>query len=304
MNGVRVKRFDRTQICIDVTIKTLYRTPEGQHETRRTRLRTKNAIHLDNAGSRTILRFMTQPVAQRRPNGRFRELFSASGVVAEIQPITRRMRRIRLEGDEVARLGSVPGQHVRVHVADMLDPRNWLRPRDMLRTYSIWRHDQGIELCVLDHGGDSPGVRWARELTVGQGVSFGRPEGSFVLRDGAHHLFAGDETAAVAFGAMLRSLAPDAAAYGVIEVDEPEDRLPLDRELQWSYRHGKPAAASTALVGELSRLELPEEPGVAYLAGEARTIQMLRAHLVSDRGWPRQAIRTKPFWTPGKRGMD
>ena len=52
------------------------------------------------------------------------------------------------------------------------------------------------------------------------------------------------------------------------------------------------------------RLELPATPGVAYLAGEARTIQMLRRHLVAERGWPRQAIRTKPFWAPGKTGMD
>jgi NADPH-dependent ferric siderophore reductase len=54
----------------------------------------------------------------------------------------------------------------------------------------------------------------------------------------------------------------------------------------------------------LAGLDLPARPGLAYLAGEARTIQMLRRHLVSDRGWPRQAVVTKPFWTPGKRGLD
>jgi NADPH-dependent ferric siderophore reductase len=44
-------------------------------------------------------------------------------------------------------------------------------------------------------------------------------------------------------------------------------------------------------------------PYAAYLAGEARTIQMIRGHLVNDRGWNRHHILTKPFWTPGKRGM-
>jgi NADPH-dependent ferric siderophore reductase len=58
------------------------------------------------------------------------------------------------------------------------------------------------------------------------------------------------------------------------------------------------------LLAAFSRLSLPAEPGIAYLAGEARTIQLLRRHLVSDRGWPRQAIRMKPFWAPGKRGLD
>jgi NADPH-dependent ferric siderophore reductase len=51
-------------------------------------------------------------------------------------------------------------------------------------------------------------------------------------------------------------------------------------------------------------LDLPAEPGVAYVAGEARTIQAVRAHLVRDRGWSRRDVVTKPFWTPGKTGLD
>ena len=232
-----------------------------------------------------------------------------SGLVARVDPIARRMRRIRIEGDAVARFDWTPGQHVRVHVTDMKDPRNWLRPRDFLRTYSVWDYDcDGLELCVLDHDDLGPGARWARELRSGDAVTLSEPEGSFTLRDGRYHVFAGDETAAVAFGAMLRALPDAARAYAVIEVDEPDDILPLDgppgADLRWQYRHGQPAAASEALVKGLAAVDLPGQPGVAYLAGEARTIQLLRRHLVADRGWPRQAIQMKPFWTPGRRGMD
>jgi NADPH-dependent ferric siderophore reductase len=155
---------------------------------------------------------------------------------------------------------------------------------------------------VLDHGEGGPGSRWARELRPGHRVSFLRPEGTFTLRDGPYHVFAGDETAAVAFGAMLRSLR--APVFAVVEVDEPADQIPLDGLVTWQYRHGRPAAASDSLVDGVRELKLPLEPGVAYLAGEARTIQMIRQFLVSERGWPREAITTKPFWTPGKRGMD
>jgi NADPH-dependent ferric siderophore reductase len=66
----------------------------------------------------------------------------------------------------------------------------------------------------------------------------------------------------------------------------------------------QPAASSQTLLQSLTQLQLPSEPGTAYLAGEARTIQMLRRHLITERRWPRQAIRTKPFWTPGRRGLD
>jgi NADPH-dependent ferric siderophore reductase len=241
----------------------------------------------------------------RRAGGRFLDLFSVTGTVTQVDPIASRMQRIRIEGDDISRLACLPGQHVRMHVADMLEPRSWLRPRDILRSYSVWQHGSGgIELCVLDHDGDGPGTRWARQLRAGHQVSFGRPEGSFVLREAAYHVFAGEETAAVAFGAMLRALPPAIPVYGIIEADEAEDRLPLDRELNWLYRKGQPAAASRALLEAFTQLRLPSEPGIAYLAGEARTIQLLRRHLVSERGWPRQAILTKPFWTPGKRGLD
>ncbi|MBB5430295.1 hypothetical protein [Nocardiopsis composta] len=30
---------------------------------------------------------------------------------------------------------------------------------------------------------------------------------------------------------------------------------------------------------------------------------MVRDHLVSVRGRPRESVRTVPFWTPGKRGL-
>jgi NADPH-dependent ferric siderophore reductase len=48
----------------------------------------------------------------------------------------------------------------------------------------------------------------------------------------------------------------------------------------------------------------PAEPGMAYLAGEARTIQLIRRYLVEERRWPRHNVRTEPFWTPGKKGLE
>jgi NADPH-dependent ferric siderophore reductase len=92
-----------------------------------------------------------------------------------------------------------------------------------------------------------------------------------VLGNGGYHVFAGEETAAVAFGPMLRALPSEAHVFGVIEVDEPGDRLPLPRALEWQYRHGRSAAGSQTLLAAFNRLSLPAEPGIAYLAGEART---------------------------------
>jgi NADPH-dependent ferric siderophore reductase len=234
--------------------------------------------------------------------------FFRTGEVTAVDQITARMRRITLA---VPELDWMPGQQVRVCVGDVTSPADWLN--GLRRSYSIWEYAGGLlRLCVLEHspagsagpdGPAGPGARWARSLAVGQQVLFSPPEGAMVVRSAPYHVFVGEETAAVAFGAMLSAL-PDADVRGVIEVDSPADRLPLARELTWRYRDGAPAASSATLTAAVAELDLPPEPGAAYVAGEARTVQAVCQHLIRDRGWPRRAVRSKPFWTPGKTGMD
>lgn len=221
------------------------------------------------------------------------------GVIDEVEPVGRRMRRIRIVGERLRGLGCMPGQHVRVNV---LPPGGaWLRHlSDARRTYSVWALDAEageLELCVLDHG-DGPGAVWAREARPGQEVSFSRPEGRLVLGDTTRHLFVGDETAAVAFGAMLRALPDSAVVDGVLEAEASGDEVPLPgvHTLPWVYRG--------ALLDAVRALDLSGPPGTAYLAGEARTCQAVRQHLIRERAWPRQAIVVKPFWTPGRKGME
>jgi NADPH-dependent ferric siderophore reductase len=224
--------------------------------------------------------------------------FFRTGEVTAVDQIAARMRCITLA---VPELDWMPGQQVRVCVGDVTSPASWLN--GLRRSYSVWEYASGLlRLCVLDHG-DGPGARWARSVAAGQEVLFSPPEGAMVVRTAPYHVFVGEETAAVAFGAMLAAL-PDADVRGVVEVDSPGDRLPLARELTWRYRDGAPAASSATLTAAVAELDLPAEPGAAYVAGEARTVQAVCQHLIRDRGWPRRALRSKPFWSPGKSGMD
>jgi NADPH-dependent ferric siderophore reductase len=228
--------------------------------------------------------------------------FFQTGEVTEVAPIAARMRRITMA---VPELEWLPGQQIRVCVGAVTSAASWLD--GMRRTYSVWEYDGSrMTLCILDHG-DGPGARWARSVAPGQEVLFGRPEGNLVVRPAAYHLFVGEETASVAFGPMLRALeGTDGGAdiRGVIEVGSPGDRLPLPGGLAWRYRGGAPPDSSGTLVAAVAELDLPAEPGAAYVAGEAHTVQAVAQHLVRDRGWPRRNVRTKPFWTPGKTGMD
>jgi NADPH-dependent ferric siderophore reductase len=222
--------------------------------------------------------------------------------VERVDWIRPRMRHIALGGQALGGLRWSPGQQVRVQVAGRVAPLDWLT--GLRRTYSVYGYDGStLELCVFDHG-DGPGARWARAARPGDEVLVSRPQGDFVLGPSEFHLFVGEETASVAFAAMAGALANPGAARAVIEVDTPADALPVAGDVRWVYRGGARADSSAGLLAAVRAADLPGRPGRAYLAGEARTIQLVRGHLVQERGWSRRDVLTKPFWTPGRTGME
>jgi NADPH-dependent ferric siderophore reductase len=239
-----------------------------------------------------------------------RDAMFLSGTVSIVDQPTPTMRRIQLRGPRLKGLPWTPGQHIRLQVTGIRESVVRLRPRDTLRTYSIHQADPDagtLDIVMFDHGNAAtPAKRWAATVLVGDEVNFTRPQGNLVIRhDAPHHLFVGDETASVAFAAMLRSLPPGAEVHGVVEGEPGATPLPLPLAHRLTHVQRVDSAADSAVLADALRaLDLPERPGVAYLAGEARTIQRLRRILTDERGWDRRQIVTKPFWTPGRTGMD
>lgn len=171
-------------------------------------------------------------------------------------------------------------------------------------------HRRATGTAVAAHHLDGPGAEWARSARPGDEIMLLKPQGSFAISPAAYHLFVGEETGHVSFGPMVRALPSEARVFARLEVDSLAERVELsedgnsNRDLAWTYRGSRSVPAATTLVDAVRELELPEEPGIAYLAGEARTIQMLRRHLVEDRHRPRRSVVTKPFWAPGRKGLD
>jgi len=229
--------------------------------------------------------------------------------VTGVGAVTLTMTRVRLAAEAPIEIPYAPGQHVRVQINDPLSMYGLLRPAETLRTYTIWEFDREareLELRAHLYDGDGIGLRWARDVRAGDPVTFWWPKGEFFVRDAAFHVFVGEETASAAFGPMLQSLDASARVHGVLESEDADTEPPLPgpHRLDRVHRAGAPAASSRVLVDAVARLDLPgPDGGAAYVAGEARTCQMVRDHLVGDRGWPRTSIKVKPFWTPGKRGL-
>lgn len=234
--------------------------------------------------------------------------YAAEATIDHTELVTPTMRRIRLVADEPIAFPYTPGQHVRIQINDPLSLYGILRPVETLRTYTIWEfepEERAIELRVHLYEGDGIGLAWARRARPGDRVTFWWPKGDFFTRDADYHVFVGEETASVAFGPMIRALGSSARVHGVLESEGPEHDPPMPgpHELRRVHRDGAPAASSPTLLAAVAGLDLPEQPGAAYVAGEARTCQLVRNFLVRERGWERTSIKVKPFWAPGKRGL-
>jgi len=231
------------------------------------------------------------------------------GTVTDVGLVTPTLKRIRIHCATLDTWAYTPGQHVRVEINDPLSLYGILRPGDTLRTYTIWDFsvaDRTFELRAHLYNGNGIGLNWVRNVKPGDPVKFWGPMGDFHPNPEAlYHVFIGEETASVAFGPMIRALGPTASIYGVLESETPDEEVPIPgpHRLVRVYRNGASAVASHTLLTAVCKLDLPGNAGMAYIAGEARTCQLIRNHLVRDRNWPRKSIKVKPFWAPNKRGL-
>lgn len=247
-------------------------------------------------------------VRRRNPLARSLEKYVVNGTVTQVRDVTSSMRAIRIVADEPITFPYRPGQHIRIEINDPLSLYGIVRPAQTLRTYTIVdfsRSEREVEIWAQIHDGDGIGLAWVRAVQTGERVRYWWPQAEFHTVSASHHLFVGEESAAAAFVPMAAAIAPDQPVRAVLESAGPEHDVPLAEGLDVRRVHRGPASAasSAALVAAVAELELPDEPGVAYVAGEARTCQMVRNHLVQERGWPRTSIKVKPFWAPGKYGL-
>jgi NADPH-dependent ferric siderophore reductase len=236
-----------------------------------------------------------QPLIQTAKRMLFR-----SGTIVDVTDITPHMRQIRINAPSLQGVSLAPSQHIRINV----EPE-----RLMLRTYSIRRLDSERGMIDLYAGlhGQGPGRRWVETVQAGDQVEFIGPKSSLALiTDAPYYLFVGEETATVAIHSMVESLPDQATVMGCLETTQAGEEIPYTGQhaLPWVYRYQSPAAPSATLLEAVRELALPDTPGMAYLAGEALTCQAVRRYLMQEKRWPRTAIRVKPFWTPGKTGLD
>lgn len=212
--------------------------------------------------------------------------FGKSVRVTELQRMSPRVLRVRLEGSAVEGIDFQPGMKIKLHVGG-----------GQMRSYTPAALDSAagtMDVVVHCHG-DSAASRWVSAVRPGDDASFMGPGASVAAPpDGLPWAgFFGDETTIGLAEALTRAIPASTPVLGAIEVQADDmaavTGLRLDA-VQRGERHGD------ALVAHLADLELPSGDGKIWLSGEASAVLALRQALL-ERGVGREQLCIKPYWS-------
>ncbi|RJT39376.1 siderophore-interacting protein [Mesorhizobium waimense] len=239
--------------------------------------------------------------------------------------ISPHMQRVRFSGKDLGRFA-----HGGLHVRLLLPPRGrqpvwpsmasdgllvWPSGKDALvvRVYTIRALDAAAGWLdvdfVLHPGQDTPAATFAENAQAGDIIGMIGPGGGGAP-DAEVVLLVGDDTALPAIGRILEELAPSARAEVLIEVDGPEDRMPLaggqNIAITWLYRQGvEPGTASLlpAALRARDQAALSDELYV-WAACEFADFREIRKIVRKEWGLPRGRHLVTAYWRRGAEGDD
>jgi NADPH-dependent ferric siderophore reductase len=243
-----------------------------------------------------------------RPRPRFRTL-----QVRRVEPLTPRMIRVTLAGDELEGFETpAPTQHLKLVIPEPGQDRPVLpdpslpkgavapgQPRPLMRTYTIGRYDAASGELDIDFAlhTDWPASTWAAQAKAGGVVAVAGPGGRRYEPDAAaaRYLIGGDETAIPAIGALLSRLPAGMPKDVFVEIGDPSEELP-GLEATWLHREAG-ARPGELLAQTLAGVRL-EADSRAWIACEAGVMRAIRRHLLE--GLDSDRIVTRGYWKHGE----
>ncbi len=239
------------------------------------------------------------------------------GRVRATQRISHSMIRVELDGDGLAGFqtdGSTDSYinayfptPDRPYAADF-DPSTAKKlpadERPPSRRYTVRAWDATTGVLTVDfvvHGDSGVAGPWALRAKPGDVLHFTGPSGGYRPDpDADWHLLLGDESALPAIAASLAVLPAGAQVHVFVEVEGPDDELPLetsaDLKLRWLHRDG---AGTDLLTPALREFDRPPGRVQAFVHGEAVGNRALRKYLFNHWALARSDVSISPYWRRG-----
>ncbi|GLZ40021.1 siderophore-interacting protein [Actinokineospora sp. NBRC 105648] len=257
----------------------------------------------------------TRPEARRRSRRQETRLWRVP--VIRVERVTPHFARVTVQHDSLADLaGAGTDQNVMLYFyppgTDLPEPLTlesaralWSQVRPLTRTYTIRRHDPATNEVDFDfvlHGDSGPASAWAERVVPGDEMIFVGPSPAYQPDPAADwYLLAGDETALPAITAILSALPDGKRALAFVEVADSAEEQSI-AGVTWLHRDGAAAGESTVLVDAIRAALLPDGLPEVWMAGERTAMLAIRAHLLDERGYPRQRVRPTTYWRLGESG--
>ncbi|MEJ2885834.1 siderophore-interacting protein [Actinomycetospora aeridis] len=174
----------------------------------------------------------------------------------------------------------------------------------LVRTYTVRSLDHRAGEMVIDfvvHGDTGVAGPWALAAAPGDEITLMGPGGAYApSADADAHVLVGDEAAIPAIAAALEQVAPGVPVHAWVQVDGPDDELPLPTpgalSLRWLHRD-----AGEDLVDTVRTADWPAGTVHAFVHGETGDVKALRGHLLEERGLDRAWLSISGYW---RRGAD
>jgi NADPH-dependent ferric siderophore reductase len=226
-------------------------------------------------------------------------------VVASVEALTPRMRRIRFASDDLSDFFSAaPDDHIRVFFpggagADKPVGRD-LTPR----AFDPSRKSLVVDFALHDAG---PATDWAAQVRAGDELEIGGPRGSMIVPpDFDWTLLIGDETALPAIGRKIEEASAGALIISVVAVADAAERQSFGTKATWTpvwvQRDEAGEDDATSLRAALSRIELPRGDGFVWIAAEASAARSLRSYMIGARNHPKAWTKAAGYWKRGEIG--
>lgn len=174
----------------------------------------------------------------------------------------------------------------------------------LVRTYTVRSLDHAAAEMVIDfvvHGDTGVAGPWALAAAPGDEITLMGPGGAYAPSPEADaHVLVGDEAALPAIAAALEAVPAGAPVHAWVQVDGPDDELPLttagELSLRWLHRD-----AGEDLVETVRAAAWPAGTVHAFVHGETGDVKALRAHVLEERGVAREMLSISGYW---RRGAD